>query len=467
MNITPLTDLIVANLAQEIATNYYTAGNFAGISSASLSIQSTALATQLTPILTALSLSSSVDLLHLSFSANHTGMDALLDVLNVTMDPTTKVATIQNIINDSTLTENVAAGGSVVSNTLTSTGVAAGVSTFQDITTRMNALASLISTTAPSEAQLEALGLFNVSGFMQDAQNLSTWASNNLSSPLPGFQFAGMAVTSVPSSTSMWISFSPYFDGAIQGLPTSWFFNYDSTSGHYLAMGDQVPVTASLLVQEQYYPAQSSTSFSTGVLLTLNDPNNYLGATGTAVLSGPGISPTTYYKTTSLPRLTTNPPLDEPGIWMTDAEINQCPVNNLVYTITLYDSSSTLLDSFTTTLPMRPALSTELSASSFLTVTSTSPAPTGLLGWSGGTVSATWTVPATITPGSEYFWIELSGSSASDHVQVDNNASASGTSGSAVFPTSDFNGWTVQHGYWAVGGNDIYMRGFETTIENF
>ena len=257
-----------------------------------------------------------------------------------------------------------------------------------------------------------------------------------------GPQFSGMAIASVPSATSMWIRFSPYYDGAIQGAATDWLFEYDATGS-------------------------ASQTLTTGILLTVNDPSNYLGSSGSVVLSGPGISATTYSKSINLPRLTTHPPYDEPGISMTDAQVNQCPTYNLTYTLALYDSSANLLDSYALTLPMRPALSTELSASSFLAVTSTSPVPAGLVGWSGGIVSATWTRPDAINADSEDFWIELSDSSQANHVQDEHSLSTGATSGPAAFPAADFNGWTVQHGYWAVGGQDTYLRTFETTITSF
>jgi len=283
-----------------------------------------------------------------------------------------------------------------------------------------------------------------------------------------GPQFSGMAIASVPSATSMWIRFSPYYDGAIQGAATDWLFEYDATGGHYLAMGNQRQVAAFLGAHEQYDATGSaSQTLTTGILLTVNDPSNYLGSSGSVVLSGPGISATTHSKSINLPRLTTHPPYDEPGISMTDAQVNQCPTYNLTYTLALYDSSANLLDSYALTLPMRPALSTELSASSFLAVTSTSPVPAGLVGWSGGIVSATWTRPDAINADSEDFWIELSDSSQANHVQDEHSLSTGATSGPAAFPAADFNGWTVQHGYWAVGGQDTYLRIFETTITSF
>jgi hypothetical protein len=94
VNVTPLTDLIVANVAGQIASTLYSSGNFSRLTPTELTQAEANLRTRLQPVLTALGLNASTDLLRATFNANHTGQDALLDVLRVTVDPVLVQATI-------------------------------------------------------------------------------------------------------------------------------------------------------------------------------------------------------------------------------------------------------------------------------------------------------------------------------------------------------------------------------------
>ena len=466
VNITPLTDLIVANLAGQIASDYFSSGAFQGLTGSALAAQTAALTAKLGPVLTALGVGATVDLLHMSFNTDHTGLDAVLDVLSVTTDPATQVATILNLINQSSLTDTLATG--TVTGTLSATGVAAGVTTIQDITARFNAFSALFATSMPTLAQMEAVGLFNTTGYLSGGMDLATWVSNNIDSSIVGvqFQIVDVAVASVPSTTSMWVSFSVTTAGRTPTGGATWLFTYDATSGHYLAMGDQQPVAAQLGVQEQYNRFTTPALWS-GILLSVNDPANYLGTSGYATLAGPGLaSPVKYYKVPNLPRLTQDPGgNDQPGIPMTDAQIDACPLTNLTYTITLYDAQGTQLNSFTTLLAARPLKSTELTAASFVTVTSFTPNP--LQGFNGGTITANWTTPSNILPGTQHLWIEMTGPSPADLVEGNGTTAADNASGSCVFPASDFNGWSVTHAYCSVDGQDLYGRTFEVAFDNF
>jgi hypothetical protein len=102
INITPFTDLIIANAAGQIASDYFDASAPADIPPADLAAQEDALQEKLQNILTALGVEETIDLLHTSFSADHTALDAALDIIKVEVDSNTNIATISNIIGNST-----------------------------------------------------------------------------------------------------------------------------------------------------------------------------------------------------------------------------------------------------------------------------------------------------------------------------------------------------------------------------
>ena len=129
INITPLTDLIVANVAGQIAVNFYQAGNFSILTSASLNAAEALLQARLQPVLAALGVNR-IDLLRTPFSANGTGIDAALGILRVTVDATTTKATITNDINDQQIIDDLAIQSDAT--TLTDTaGIAPGLATLQ------------------------------------------------------------------------------------------------------------------------------------------------------------------------------------------------------------------------------------------------------------------------------------------------------------------------------------------------
>ena len=88
--LTPLTDLIVANVARSTAGAYFQGGNFSGVTPQKLKTQADALTARLLPILGAVGVPQPVDLLRASFSPNHTGLDAALDLIRISTDPVAK-----------------------------------------------------------------------------------------------------------------------------------------------------------------------------------------------------------------------------------------------------------------------------------------------------------------------------------------------------------------------------------------
>ena len=83
INITPFTDLMIRNIAATAVDAYLAGGGMANLTTAQLDAQRISLTTQLAPALTAMGLSSSIDLLRATFNADSTGLDRFMDVVKV------------------------------------------------------------------------------------------------------------------------------------------------------------------------------------------------------------------------------------------------------------------------------------------------------------------------------------------------------------------------------------------------
>jgi hypothetical protein len=107
INITPLTDLVVANIAGQLAEKYFDNGNFA-LTQTELDAEVAGLKAKLMPVLLAMGVDAGIDLLRSSFTPLSSALDKALDVLRVSVDPATNVATITNIVTQQQITDDLA-----------------------------------------------------------------------------------------------------------------------------------------------------------------------------------------------------------------------------------------------------------------------------------------------------------------------------------------------------------------------
>jgi len=109
INITPLTDLVVANIAGELAANYFDGGNFSGVTKAELDAEVAGLKAKLLPVLQAMGVDASIDLLRTAFTPLSSALDKALDVIRVSMDSGTNSATITNLVTQQQIVDSLAA----------------------------------------------------------------------------------------------------------------------------------------------------------------------------------------------------------------------------------------------------------------------------------------------------------------------------------------------------------------------
>ena len=393
IDITPLTDLIMANIAGSIAQTYFDSGGFSGLTAAEMTTQSDALNAKLLPVLQALGVSSSIDLLRASFSTDHTGLDAALDVLKVTTDTTTGVATITNIITQEQMTSNVTTGNYTGSLTDT-TGVATGVSDIQLISAGLQKLSSLFATSLPSETNATLLSLFDSATFMNDGQNLASFLSDLTTDPtMVGVSFANISIQSIdPIAGTAVVSFDVIQAGQIQ-TDGPQPFHLIKKSGVWYMQGDQFLAHIRIRATAQYQPSITSAPITTGLNLDVEDRGGK-GFTS-AVVSGKGLSaPVTLVNQINNSWFTIQGNINGNQYFMNDTQIAAIADSGEAYTVKLY-IGSTLSATYTETLAKRPYLSTELTPASFPTITA--PTLAALRAFNGGAMTVNWTLPAGLT----------------------------------------------------------------------
>jgi hypothetical protein len=461
LNVTPLTDLIVANVARDLAAARFASGDFSVFTAAELAAKQDALRASLVPVLAALGVEGSVDLLRLSFAADHSGLDAALDVLDVEVDTTTKVATIRNVVNDS-FVQNVLSTSSVTG-TIDPGDVATAMSLLQDLSARLDQLTQAFATRLPTPSEVEAIGFFDTSAaFLNDGQGWDLFIGDFTGGGDPvGVSFRNLVVVSGLGQPEMKASIDVFDPAGNPAGTVGLWFRRDG-GGVYRAIGNQRIVGVSLWTHANL---EGSTAYS-GYLLDVRDPQNLFGGNGQAVLSGPGISPVTYVETISLPRFTNDVRYDSPTVWLDDAHVAQVPEYNAVYHLDVGFVGSTVPTAqYDLPIQRRPVAPSQLGAASFISVRSFSPAVGTLPTFAGGTLSATFGFPPGIAKATWFFIVFQDGT---HDLWVDGGLAADGASGTITIPASAFTGWSAtKHGYCYVGGSDVYGREFETRIASF
>jgi hypothetical protein len=455
INITPFTDLIVANVAHDLAATYFEGGAFSGLTKAQLDDQAAALRAKLMPVLAAVGLDGSLDLLRQSFAADHSGLDAVLDVVRVSVDEQTKIASVTNILDGSTVTNAITTGS--LQGDLTASTVADGVSTMRALSDDFARLNALFATRLPTVSELAASGAFDAADFLNGGEDWAAF-SYDLSSgngwPVGG-RVENLAIDEVVDANTTWITFTG-------GSALRWLARRDPGSGRWLLAGDRCQYSVQIWTHATYY-AGSSRTFDTGYLMSFTDPASLLPLGSYVDLHGPGVSGARFYKTIDYDRFTQVPGQDRPMVALSDQAIAAIPEYNPAYTIDVYSvtpGATTLVDSITVHLPRKPLPQTALPVSAFMSASALS--PTSLQGFAGGTVTATFSVPQGLTPG--WFFVHFSDAAGAHHADIDGTFDAAGTSGTVVAPASTFSGWTTAHAYAYAGGADVFGREFETEL---
>ncbi|WP_296934475.1 hypothetical protein [uncultured Marinobacter sp.] len=186
-NITPLTDLIVGNAVGRSPQGFFNNPDFDLIQQAAIETQEEALKTRLKPLLDALGVEDDFDLRNSPFTANRSGFDAALDVIEVQIDPGTNTATITNRVNPTQTITNSFVQPESEETTLevNETEISDGVTTLQ----ALNALATSFANALESQDET-ALQNLVTNDFLNNGETLSGFATRLAGSP-EGIEDAG------------------------------------------------------------------------------------------------------------------------------------------------------------------------------------------------------------------------------------------------------------------------------------
>ena len=417
INITPLTDLVIANLGNEIAATIFANGNYSSLlTKSALDGGVMALDSLLQPVLLQMGVAGSVDLLRQSFTANGQGLDAVLDALKVTIDPSTKAETITNRLDNTSVSGTLSAPPT----TPLAAGTTNNVTDLQGITSRFNSFAALMAT-APAPTSAALLAFFDQTNFKDDGKNLQAFLQEITSNPVVAggsLAFTDIVLASVPS----WVTTVPAGASAYQvsftvlqsATPNSRidFIVYNS-QGTWLILGNQLVARATITAFE----GNNNSVMCTGMQLNVDDK----GAVGInyAVVTGPGLPAAgvllynsgsansfnvaagdlTTYNGTSTTQATVSCSYSNVFV-MSDAQIQSITTLPAVYTVKLYQDNATpatlsddiLVATYNPTLLALPLQSAAMTSALFASNITASPTVVSAAA-TGGTVTVSWTAP--------------------------------------------------------------------------
>lgn len=508
INVTPLTDLIVANVAGQIASTFFASGNFRSLTATDLAAQEAALRVRLLPILAAAGVGASIDLLRSSFAADHSGLDRALDALRITVDPITAKATILNIIDNQQIVDDLAskADTSVI---FAGPNLSVGLTEVQQIVAGFDAFSALFASQVPASNNAALLAMFD-SSFLLDGDNTAKFLSEITSNPnIVGLKFTDVFLlpnsllpASAPTTAS--VSFTVVQSSHSERIE----FKLKKVGSTWKLAGNQRIARADALsfarLQDVFINnALQSNYIDTGLHFEIKQPTVEglasiaavvpPGARYYAVITGAGLPAAgalyvsdfsqtggSFYATAALPTAytgNTTPRLNNFGhnqYPLPDASIAAIS-DNSVYAIKIYHDNGTsaangtgddvLLATYTSNAGKRPYLRSELSVASFATITAPTKSALAAFAVSGGTMNFSWNLPTAIAGAKSsslhYF---RSGSSGNDSADVDLAAAATTTS-LTIFPASSVGIVTPINSGFNLYINDSFGREL-TTIFN-
>lgn len=447
VNVTPFTDMMVSNIAAQMAETYFSdPANIAKIGAlitpAKLAAAQTALHAKLQPVLAAMGISDSIDLLRTSFAADHSGMDAVLDLVKVEKDTATNVVTLKNALTQAVIaTDNASTAtddATPVDSTHMSGMTPAGATDLQAVVTKLNGFAALFATSLPSPTTLQSSGVFDTtSNFMMGGQTFSQFASEMSTDPdAIGLKFSNVAISLDASGAS----------GTLTALISSNTSTFAETiqlkmvkgASGWLIVGDgriaDVSINAqaqrdewTVLTQSPTPQLSSGSSLMNGLWMNVDpfsyNTNNPGALAVKAVVTGPGLPSggvsmvqdvqNTWF-VVELPNYNNNL-IPECGSTANGTNgpftaTTQCvtisqALDNSEYTVILKDSAGNSLNGsgYKVTLPKQPYATSALMAEMFPSITSItvdgveitpSTVPSSVV--AGKSVAVSWTLPTGI-----------------------------------------------------------------------
>lgn len=299
INITQLTDLVVANIAGQLAQNYFDnfgpSGNADAATKAAIDAEVSKLKEKLLPVLTALGVDASIDLLRTQFTPLSSALDKALDVINVSVDSTTNVATISTLVNTITITDDLAkkAAEEAAPATLSADNVATADSDRDLVKKAVTDFGAKFASGLPLASQLTPL---MTTGFLNDDTNATSFA-NDISTQA---RFVGASFTDIeihgidysdPTKITARVSFSiKNSDGVELERVPNMRVRKSSTDGIWRLHGNQRVLDLSGYAH-MVKGISTDTCVMTGLEFGIEDTNtgNNGGTIAYILVTGPGL----------------------------------------------------------------------------------------------------------------------------------------------------------------------------------
>ncbi len=497
INITPLTDLIVSNIAGQLAENYFNSGNFSTLTKAELDSETAGLKAKLLPLLTAMGVDASIDLLRTAFTPLSSALDKVLDILNVSIDPASNVATITNLVTQQQISDDlkVKAAAETATTPLSGTGMATAADDLTLIRKALSDFSAKFATGSPTPGELLPLmtstdpttGTYNFrhgdATATQFANRMVGWGS------LVGGSFTDVtirkidyAITSSNTSPRAFVEFTIKNKDGI-GLDHQKNMQLvKGTDGTWRLRGDG-------RVLDTYGSAHMVKNglngcVSTGLEFGIQDPNTgNSGNVAYVVVTGPGLPAggLKYQRSATGDQWALQNTVNQNGhvyyqmasnckdystAGASDTQIAAIP-DDAAYTLTAYDSSNAVAQIggfdiiYTERIPRRPLTLAEAVAATFPSVTTSTP----LDSYTGGnmTISATGADPARAV----WMYLGLTDLASGGTTSVDDDVIPDATGSASKTLNLSPAAPPFTHREIRVESHDVYWRNMQTVLNYY
>lgn len=494
VNVTPFTNLIVSNIAGQMAETYFSdPANIAKIGTditpAKLAAAESALQAKLQPVLLALGISDSIDLLRSSFAADHSGMDAVLDLVKVEVNTATNVVTLKNALTQIAIatddTSKPDDDATPVDSTKMTGMTPTAVTDLQAVVAKLNGFSTLFANGLPTRAVMEASGVFDTSSnFMMGGQTFAQFADElSTQSKALGLKFSNVAIELDASGSSGMLtteisSNADDFGEKIQ-------LKMVKVNGVWKVQGDGMIANISLYAQasrNEWTSMPSSMqptgsqgqSMQSGINIWI-DPFAYNSTSGrtpvvSALVTGPGLgggiamvqdTQNTWLKLSNS-QYSDNLVPECAGVVTTQCVNIAQAVDNSQYTVVLKDGSGNALNGtgYKLTLPKQPIATGALTAAMFPSITSitidgSEITPSTVI--ANKSVSIAWTMPTGLQAKDMNIWANTT--TGASYVRVEKSLASTDTSALIGLGSPMAIGTVSNAGVW-LQGMDSFGRRF-------
>ncbi len=235
INITPFTDLIVANVVGKAVDGFLSNAEFASLTTAELNAARDTLTQRLLPILQEFGVADSFDLLRSAFTANRTNFDAVMDVVQVSVDPVTNKAVIRDLINQQQIEDDLASKADVSVIPAPAEGSLSGaVTDLQQVDALLNAMTALFATQLPAEDNAQLLSLLH-EDFLDNGLSLAEFLTPD-NMPEVGSKLHSPKIVQRTAEGDLLVAWE--YVGPEETEAVEWFFRKDS-AGKWRILGNQ------------------------------------------------------------------------------------------------------------------------------------------------------------------------------------------------------------------------------------